>query len=154
MTVFSSKDSRSLEVWGPTSSVNINVPALSSVVDDTWLLVDMSIGAAEIVDIRQCFDDVSYIYALGNDQSKCSIVLKFVIFIGRKKCRGGNYTNSIVRGLNSYASNRISQKTSPSTITIGTFSRMGWLRAIEIGGVDPAKGICYGTATFIMELKK
>ena len=153
MKIFSSNTGR-IEAWGPTASVDVKAPALGGVVDDTWVLVNFSIGAREITDIRQCFDDVSYIYALGNNQAQCAITLTFVIFIGRRNCIGFNNTDKITDGLSAYINNRISKKTSPSTITIGKFSRMGWLTGIDIGNLDAAKGVCYGTAHFIMELEK
>ena len=153
MKVFSS-DSGSIEVWGPTASVDVKASALGGVVDDSWILVNFAIGAREIVDIRQCFDDVSYIYALGNNQAQCAITLTFAVFIGKKSCKGTNNTAAIEKGLSAYVNSRISKKTSPSSITIGNFSRMGWLTGIDIGNLDANKGVCYGTAHFIMELKK
>ena len=153
MKIFSS-DSGTVEAWGPTASVDVKVSALGSVINDSWLLVNFAVGAREITDIRQCFDDVSYIYALGNNQAQCAITLTFVIFIGKKLCKGTNNTAAIEAGLSAYVNSRISKKTSPSTITIGNFSRMGWLTGIDIGNLDAAKGVCYGTAHFNMELKK
>lgn len=153
MKIFSS-DSGTVEAWGPTASVDVKVSALGNVINDSWLLFNFNVGAREITDIRQCFDDVSYIYALGNNQAQCAITLTFVIFIGKKLCKGSNNTAAIESGLSAYVDSRISKKTSPSTITIGNFSRMGWLSGIEIGNLDAAKGVCYGTAHFIMELKK
>lgn len=153
MKVFSS-DVGFIDVWGPVSYVDVKASALGGVVNDSWLLVNFAIGAREITDIRQCFDDVSYIYALGNNQAQCAITLNFVIFIGRRNCIGFNNTDKITDGLSAYINNRISKKTSPSTITIGKFSRMGWLTGIDIGNLDAAKGVCYGTAHFIMELEK
>ena len=153
MKVFSSKDdTRSVVAWGPTASVKVIVPALEGVIDDTWLLTGFQVGAREIVDVRQCFNDVSYIYALGNDQSSCAITLIFTIFIGMKECQGVSMTSSIASGLDAYVESRISQKTSPLSITIGSFSRMGWVVGIDIGQVDPKKGTCVGTVSFIMEL--
>jgi hypothetical protein len=153
MKIFSS-DSRSIEAWGPTASVDVRAKALGDVVDDSWILVNFSIGAREITDVRQCFNDVSYIYALGNNQSQCTMSLTFAILIGRKKCKGSNRTSAIESGLSAYVNSRISKKTSPSPVTIGNFSRMGWLTGIDIGNLDVSKGICQGTAHFIIELKK
>jgi len=154
MTVFGS-DTKSVEVWGPTASVDVKISALSGVINESWLLVNLALGAREIVDVRQCFDDVSYVYALGNNQGQCAMTLTFAIFIGRNSCKGGDdNTKAIKEGLDAYVDNRISQKTSPSSITIGSFSRMGWLTGIDIGNLDASKGICYGTVHFLMELKK
>lgn len=157
MKIFSS-DSRSIEVWGPTASVDVSVPALGSVIDNTWILVNFSVGAREITDIRQCFNDVSYIYALGNNQAQCLISLTFAILIGSQNCKdseNGN-TAAIKNGLSGYIENRISTEEGqkPSMITIGAFSRMGWLTGIDIGNLDASKGVCYGTVNFIMELKQ
>ena len=153
MRVFSSSgDTRSVVAWGPTASVNVRVAALGGVIDNTWLLTGFQIGAREIVDVRQCFNDVSYIYALGNDQSSCAITLVFTVFIGTKNCSGASMTSSIGSGLGAYVKSRISKKTSPSSITIGSFSKMGWLVGVDIGQPDPAKGTCVGTVSFIMEL--
>jgi hypothetical protein len=153
MKIFSSNTGK-IEAWGPTASVDVKASALGGVVDKTWILVNFSIGAREITDIRQCFDDVSYIYALGNNQAQCAMSLTFAILIGKKNCKGSNNTSAIEKGLSQYVKRRISKKTSPSPVTIGNFSRMGWLTGIDIGNLDAAKGICYGTANFIMELKK
>ena len=147
-----------VEAWGPAVSVDVKASALGGVVDDSWILVNFAIGAREIVDIRQCFDDVSYIYALGNNQSQCAITLTFAIFIGARNCLGMNMgynnTSAIKSGLSAYVNSRISKKTTPSTITLGKFSRMGWLTGLDIGNLDASKGICYGTAHFIMELRR
>ena len=151
MKVFSS-DTRTVEMWGPTASVSVKVAALSDVVGDSWLLSNMQAGAKEIVDVRQCFNDVAYIYALGNDQSKCTMTLVFTILIGRKNCSGSHNTANIKKGFKAYDSNRISQKTSPQSIAIGNFSGSGWLVGIDIGGVDPTRGICQGTAHFIIQM--
>ena len=153
MKVFSS-DSRGVEAWGPTASVDVKVDALGGVVDNSWILVNFAVGAREIVDVRQCFDDMSFIYALGNNQSNCQISLTFAILIGTKFCKGNNNTAAIEAGLSAYVSNRISQKTSAGKISIGNFSRMGWLTGIDIGNADVNKGVCYGTVHFLMELKK
>lgn len=152
MTVFSS-DSRGVEAWGPTASVNVKVEALGGIVDKSWILVNFSVGAREIVDVRQCFDDMSFIYALGNNQSNCQMSMVFAILIGKKKCQGNNNTSAIASGLEAYARSRISKKKSPKKIQIGDFSKMGWLTGIDIGNVDASKGICYGTVHFLMELE-
>lgn len=152
MKVFSA-DTDSIEVWGPTASVDVSISALGSIVNNTWLLVNLSAGAREIVDVRQCFNDVSVIYALGNNQGQCVLTLTFAIFIGRKNCTGGDNTAALKSGFGQYVSNRISKKTTPSAITIGNFSRMGWLTGIDVGNLDAEKGICYGTVHFIMELE-
>ena len=153
MKVFSS-DSRGVEAWGPTAAVDVKVDALGGVVDNTWILVNFAVGAREIVDVRQCFDDMSFIYALGNNQSNCQISLTFAILVGTKFCKGNNNTAAIEARLSAYVSKRISQKTSAGKIAIGNFSRMGWLTGIDIGNADVNKGVCYGTVHFLMELKK
>ena len=152
MKVFSA-DTDSIEVWGPTASVDVSISALGSIVNNTWLLVNLSAGAREIVDVRQCFNDVSVIYALGNNQGQCVLTLTFAIFIGRKNCKGGDNTEALKSGFGQYVSNRISKKTTPSAITIGNVSRMGWLTGIDVGNLDAEKGVCYGTVHFIMELE-
>ena len=153
MKIFSSITG-TIDAWGPTASVDVKASALEGVVDNTWILVNFSIGAREITDIRQCFDDVSYIYALGNNQGQCAMSLTFAILIGKKNCKGSNGTSAIESGLSAYVDSRISKNTSPSPVTIGNFSRMGWPTGMDIGNLDPLMGICYGTAHFIMELKK
>lgn len=155
MRIFSSA-SKGIVVWGPTAAVNVKIKALGSVVDDTWILVNLSVGMKEITDIRQCFNETSYIYALGNSQGNCSITLTFVIFIGTKECKGdGNSAvGNISDGLNMYLKNRISKKTIPTSITIGNFSCMGWLSGVDVSGLDPERGVCYGTVQFIMEMPK
>lgn len=152
MRVFS-KDSRGTEIWGPTASVDVRIDALSSVVGNSWLLVDLAIGAKEIVDIRQCFSDVSYIYALGNNQAESAMTLKFVVLVGRKDCKGKDNFSAISDGFAEYADNRVSMQLDPMAITIGKFSRMGWMTSLNVGALDASKGICYGTAEFIVELK-
>lgn len=152
MRVFGS-DSVNIKVWGPTASVTVNVEALGGVVGDSWLLTDFHVGAKEIVDVRQCFNDVSYIYALGNNQAKCELSLTFAIFIGRKNClQVNNNTSAIDDGIGAYVKNRISNSTETSKITIGDFSSYGWLIGFDIGQVDAVKGICYASVQFIMKL--
>lgn len=152
MTVFSSNDV-SVEAWGPTAAVTVTAEALGGVINDSWLLVGFTVNASEITDVRQCFNDMSYIYALGNDQGRCLISLEFAILIGKKNCSSkGDNTKAIDDGLGNYVKGRVSQKKAATTITIGGFSRKGWLKGIRIGNLDPAKGICYGTVEFIMEL--
>lgn len=154
MFVFSS-DSRGIEAWGPTASVEVVVDALGGIVDDTWVLVNFAVGAREIVDIRQCFNDVSYLYALGNNQSSCQITLTFAIFIGRLSCKGEDLTShSLEDGLDAYVAGRVSSRKKAGKIAIGKFSRMGHLVSIDIGNADVEKGVCTGTVTFNMELKK
>lgn len=152
MEIFST-DSRGVEVWGPTASIDVRVGALGRL-SDSWVLTNISINAKEITDIRQCFGDVSYIYALGNDQRQCAASLTFAVFIGAKKCGSGNNTKALLSGFKSYDSGRISQNKQPSTIAIGNFSCLGWLTGINAGGVDAFRGICYCTVSFIMELPK
>lgn len=157
MKIFSS-DSRAIEVWGPTASVDVRAKALEGVVDNTWILVNFSVGAREITDIRQCFNDVSYIYALGNNQAQCLISLTFAILIGLHNCESSENANTaaIENGFSKYVESRISTEVgqNPSPVTIGAFTRMGWLTGIDIGNLDASKGVCYGTVNFIMELKK
>lgn len=151
MKVFSS-DTKSVEVWGPTASVDVKISAMSGVINNTWLLTNLNFGAREIVDVRQCFNDVSVIYALGNNQGQCQMTLTFVILIGRKNCKGVSNTSALHNGVRQYVQNRISQKTTPSTIAIGSFAGSGWLTGIDIGNVDAEKGICYGTVHFIVQI--
>lgn len=141
-----------VKVWGPTASVNIEVPALGSVVGNSWVLEGMQVGAKEIVDIRQCFNDVSYIYALGNDQSRCSITLSFVVFIGTEDCKGNNNMSAIKAGLEAYKNSRISKTPTVTHLGIGGFATKGWLIGIDIGQLDAERGLCHGVATFIMQL--
>lgn len=154
MDVFGSKK-KSIKVYGPIASVDVKVPALGGVVDDSWILVNMQAGAKEIVDVKQCFNDVSFIYALGNNQSSCAITLVFAIFIGNRDCKGTNNTAAMAAGFKAYVGNRISTDSGrkPSDIAIGNFSRKGWLTGIDIGQLDPEKGICYGTVHFLMKLE-
>lgn len=141
-------------VWGPTASVEVKVPALGGLVDNSWILTGVSVGAKEIVDVRQCFNDVSYIYALGNNQSQCSMVLTFAVLIGSKECKGkGENLSAISGGLKAYMSNRISKHPDPHTVTIGGFSKKGWLVDISVGNTDASRGICQGVLNFIMQLK-
>ena len=153
MKVFSA-DTDSIEVWGPTASVDVSISALGSIVNNTWLLVNLSAGAREIVDVRQCFNDVSVIYALGNNQGQCIMTLTFAIFIGQKNCISVKNSNTVAlaKGFEKYASKRISKNPQRSSITIGSFSRYGWLTGVDVGNLDAEKGICYGTVHFIMEL--
>ena len=109
MRVFSS-DSRGVVAWGPAASVDVRVSALGGIVDRSWILVNFSIGAREIVDIRQCFNDTSFIYALGNNQSSCQISLTFAIFFGAANCMSTNNTNDIRAGIDAYAEGRISKQ--------------------------------------------
>ena len=152
MDVFGGKG-KSVEVWGPTASVEVKAAALGSVVGDSWLLEGVTIGAKEIVDVRKCFEDVAYIYALGNDQGRCVIVLNFVVFIGQKDCGQGQGFEAVEAGLRAYAKGRISQSTSPQPISIGSFTRNGWLMGIDIGALDVEKSVCHSSATFLMELE-
>ena len=151
MTVFG-KDSRGIEAWGPTASVDVKCSALGEVVDDSWILVNFSMGAKEIVDVRQCFNEVSFLYALGNDQGQCRMSMTFAILIGRRNCEGENNTGAMHSGLRSYVTNRISKETSAGTIAIGNFAGSGWLVGIEIGNVDAERGLCYGTVNFIVRI--
>ena len=147
MTVFS-KDSRGVEAWGPTASVAVQIGALGNIVDNSWVLVNLSIGVKEIVDVRQCFNDVSFIYALGNDQNNCKMSLTFAILIGTRRCRGSNNMAAISAGLRKYITNRISQQNKPNTIAIANFAGKGWLTGIDIGQVDAS--ICmFTTFSFI-----
>ena len=149
MDIFSS-NSKGVEVWGPIASVTVKAGALGNI--DSWILEGVTIGAKEIVDVRQCFSDVAYLYALGNDQSRCTIALSFAVFIGAKECQGGNNTKAIDDGLKAYASGRISKHTSPMQVGIGSFARNGWLVGLDIGNVDPIRGVAHAVASFIMEL--
>lgn len=153
MTVFS-KESE-VQAWGPTASVDVKMSAFGGGLDKASFLVNLSVGAREIADIRQCFNEMTYIYALGNDQSSCKMALTFAVFIGRENCKGnGNNTKIIGDWLDEYEEDRISKKTDPVAVTIGDFSRMCWVEGISIGNVDALRGICYVTISLIMELKK
>lgn len=155
MDVFS-KDTTPIRIFGPTAGVHVSISGFGEVVGKgkPWMLVDMRVGASEIVDVRQCFGDVSFLYALGNNQSRCAISLTFAILIGRECLKGNHNTKTIKDGLDAYVANRISAQGGQTArnITIGNFSVDGWLTGVEIGQVDASKGICYGTVNFIMRL--
>ena len=152
MDVFTiSGANKPVKTWGPTASVKVKLSVLDGLVNDTWLLEGLYIGAKEIVDIRQCFNDVSYIYALGNDQSSCLITLNFLVFIGTRGCRGTSNLSVITD--NNYRADRISQHTTPHTLGIGGFAIKGWLKEINIGQLDPERGVCHGTVGFIMQME-
>lgn len=154
MDVFSiGGESKPVKVWGPTASVQPKIHALGELVGDDWLVEGVQVGAKEIVDVRQCFNDVSYIYALGNDQSRCSLSVQFIVFVGTKDCKGKENMEAISNGIVQYKNRRISQAPTPGPIGIGGFSVMGWLIGIDIGSMDAGKGVCHGVATFIMQLE-
>ena len=164
MEVFSIGSSgKPVRVWGPTASVGVILEGLDGKggkndgiggKNSDWLLEGAQVGASEIVDVRQCFNDVSYIYALGNDQGKCRISLSFVIFIGTMNCVGDNNLKAVKDGFMKYEANRISARKnmSPLGISIGAFSTKGWLVDVSIGQMDPARGICHGVLSYIMQL--
>lgn len=132
--------------------MNVSIEALGSIVDDTWILTGVAAGMKEITDVRQCFNDVSYIYALGNNQGSCLMDLTFAVFIGKRECKGGNNTSAMNDGIAAYLKSPISKKPQGTPITIGGLSGKGWLTGLDIGGLDPSKGVCEGTAHFIIEL--
>lgn len=136
-------------VWGPTASITVKAPALGGVVDKSWVLVDMRASAREIADIKQCFDDVSFIYALGNDQAKCVMSLTFLIFIS--KC-GQDQTGNITSGFESYKQRRIFASPDGEDFSVGNFTRHGWPVGLEIGPVDLKRQACYGTIHYLTEL--
>lgn len=146
--------SKPVKVWGPIASVSVKAGGLGSIGGNgsDWLLEGVQVGAKEIVDVRQCFNDVSYIYALGNNQSSCVMSLSFMVFIGTKNCFGDNNTDAIMEGIREYKNSRISQNTSPVVVSIGNFSKKGWLIGIDIGAMDPGKAVCHGVATYMMQL--
>lgn len=155
MDVFSiGGKSKPVKVWGPIASVSVKAGGLASIGRNgsDWLLEGVQVGAKEIVDVRQCFNDVSYIYALGNDQGQCRMVLMFMVFVGTEDCSGDNNTDAIMEGIVEYKNGRISQNTSPVPVSIGNFSAKGWLVGIDIGNIDAEKGVCHGVATYIMQL--
>lgn len=145
---------KSVKIWGPIASVSVKAGGLGSIgrKGSDWLLEGVQVGAKEIVDVRQCFNDVSYIYALGNNQNSCIMSLSFLVFIGTENCSGDNNTDAIMKGIEEYKNNRISQNTSPVTVSIGNFSKKGWLMEIGIGAVDAGKAVCHGVATYMMQL--
>lgn len=153
MKVFD-RDGSNINIWGATASVSVIVDAVPDI-DNTWVLSDVRIGAQEIVDVRKCFNDESYIYALGNDQGRCSISLTFAVFCGtcRNGSDGGQSMSAIGAGVSSYKSSRISKNVSPGSITIGGFSTRGWLISIDIGQMDPDTMTCRGTVNFLMDLE-
>lgn len=154
MRVFGSSSKNSTTVWGPTASVAVKVPALGfNSKQDDWILAGISVGAKEIVDVRQCFNDVSYIYALGNDQGRCMLSISLLVFLGSKNCKGKDNTGRMDKSLKAYVKNRVSKHTAANTITIGSFSRKGWLIGADIGQFDMNKATCLVTGTFIMQLE-
>jgi hypothetical protein len=139
-----------IKAYGPMASVNVSI---GSLVGDNWFLTDFKIGAKEIVDVRQCFNDISVVYALGNSQSQCAISLVFAVFLGSENCAEvGNNWDGIKSAVNEYKSNRISKNKSRRNITIGGFSTNGWLTGFDVGNADAARGVCYATIHFLMEL--
>jgi len=147
------ESSKPVLVWGPIASLSMKVDGVEGMVSNDWILVGMQVGAKEIADVRQCFNDVSYIYALGNDQGRCGISLSFMVFIGTKNCNGTDNMKTIKHGMEYYKDNRISRKTSASNISIGGFSTKGWLVGIDIGQADAEHGTCQGMLSFIMQLE-
>ena len=150
MDVFSSNGS-GVVAWGPVASVNVKLSALQDLIDDSWILVNFEFGAKEITDVRQCFNEVSYIYALGNDQNQSRMTMTFAIFIGAKECKGDNNMTAIGSGVTEYLDKRISKK-QKSSIAIGSFSGSGWVTGLSIGNVDAKRGLCYGTVDLIVDL--
>lgn len=150
MDVFSSNGS-GVVAWGPVASVNVKLSALQDLIDDSWILISFEFEAKEMTDVRQCFNEVSYIYALGNDQSQSRMTMTFAIFIGAKECKGDNNMTAIGSGFSNYLDNRISKKQKTS-IAIGSFSGSGWVTGLSIGNVDARRGLCYGTVDMIVDL--
>lgn len=141
------------KAYGPTASVNVNIGGFGGLIGDSWFLTDFRIGAREITDVRQCFNDVSVIYALGNNQSQCAISLTFAVMFGPENCNEvGSNLDDIKTAVTTYKGNRISKNKSSQSITIGGFSTKGWLTGFDIGQVDASKGVCYATVHFLMEL--
>lgn len=148
------KSGGDIAVWGATASVDVQISAIPDA-ESTWVLADVRVGAQEIVDVRKCFNDESYVYALGNDQGRCQIVLTFAIFCGtcRSGAGEGRSMEAVGSGLESYKTHRISQKTTPSEITIGGFSTKGWLLSVDVGQMDASTMTCRGVVSFMMDLE-
>lgn len=153
--MFIFNDQVDVVAWGPTATVRVRIPALEGLINDSWMLTSLSLNAQDIVDIRQCFNDVSYIYALGNDQQRCALSLYFVILLGRRNCRPTSTDNfgAISEGLKKFVTTRISNNTAPMALTIGNFSCKGWLTGESVDRVDPDTGIGMGSLHFIMQLE-
>lgn len=142
-----------VKVWGPTASTTVTVSALNSLADSSWILTGISIGAKEIVDVRQCFNDISFLYALGNDQGQCRMSMSFLVFFGKENCNGEGGMSSIESGIKAYSSARISNhKAGVQSMSVGGAGFKGWLTGLDIGAFDPEKGVCVGTLSFIMKL--
>jgi hypothetical protein len=148
-----SGDAKAVTAWGPTAATGVTVNALDSAsVEKDWILTGVQVNSQEITDVRQCFSDVSYIYALGNDQGRCRIDLYFLVFVGTKNCKGMDNFVAIENGLGAYAGTRISNNTMPMTISIGGFSAQAWLIGISVGQMDASRCVCRGEASFILKL--
>lgn len=149
MQVFGLYGRRPIKIWGPAVGIKVKIPALGG---GSWVLSGLSIGAKEITDVRQCFGDISFIYALGNDQDKCRITLDLLIFLGKEYCAIGNNSKAIGSCLSAYSRKRISQMTAPMTVTIGNFSVKTYLVEIGMGNYDADRSLLHCQVSFIMEL--
>ena len=152
MVIFGEDPKKSVHVWGPISSLKVTIDSFPPVESDEWALVGMETAANEVVDIRRCFNDETYLYALGNDQGRCRFSLSFVVFLAGEECDESKAFNALQKGIDDYAANRISKRTKESTATIGGLSLYGWLDGMTVGNMDADRGICYASVNFIMKL--
>lgn len=146
-------DNKQIHVWGPTATVETRIEALSNIEDsDNWALVGMQAGATEIVDVRQCFNDEAYLYAMGNDLGQCRITLLFAVFLSGPECDEKESLKALKDGIDDYVDNRISKRPKRTSITIGELALYGWLSGLNVGSMDPERGVCSVAVTFIWEL--
>ena len=141
--IFGADGKSNVQVWGPLVGAEVKMDGIGGLDGEGCALIGFRINAQEIVDIRKCFNDELYLYALGNDDSRGAIELIFLVHLQGGKCDGQSSANPVKAAYESYCSSgRVSKKKGTVSVTVVGINLTGWVSGFYAGDVDPTTGTC------------
>lgn len=118
---------------------------------DNVLLLSFSMQDQETVDIRQCFDESTHIFAFGRNAQACVMEVGFLVFLYNGfDCT--QYKWMELQDLRDrYEKNRVYKLQKPVKIRIDELAASGFLVRMAIGEINPAIKACVVSFTFILD---
>lgn len=141
-----------VRVFGPLATESVHISGIDVWNDDRWALIGASYNYREILDVRQCFNDTAFLFALGNNLSAGRMELSFLVFLSEPGCSPGGEFKAIKDAIESYRSERVSNKLSHIEVTIGSCTVSGWLDSMAAGNFDADRGVCVVSFSFLARL--
>ena len=118
---------------------------------DNVLLLSFAVADQEIVDVRQCFDETTHIFAFGRNAGASVMEISFLVFL-YDGCRKSKYKWAKLSEIREkYNKARVYKRQKTVEVTVDDLTLNGFLTRMAIGDVNPNSKTCVVNFTLIVD---